>query len=60
MVALTAAALGELVASTLVAFALFQVLAAALGGQAREVDVHRAIGAGASDPSPRMRSGFED
>ena len=38
-------------ATTLVTFALFQLLAAALAGQAREVDVHRAVGAGASDPA---------
>jgi len=49
-VSLTTAALGELIATTLVMFALFQLLAAALAGQAREVDVHRAVGAGASDP----------
>jgi hypothetical protein len=52
VVSLTAAALGELMATTLVTFALFQLLAVALAGQAREVDVHRAVGAGASDPGP--------
>lgn len=51
VIALTTAALGELMATTLVTFALFQLLAAALAGQAREVDVHRAVGAGASDPA---------
>jgi hypothetical protein len=59
-VALTSAALGALVASTLVTFALFQILAAALARQAREVDVHRAVGPGASEPGPRFNSGFED
>jgi hypothetical protein len=59
-VALTTAALGSLVASTLVTFALFQILAAALARQARKVDVHRAIGAGGSDPGTRSNSGFED
>jgi hypothetical protein len=56
--ALTTAALGSLVALTLVVFAFFQILAAALARQARNVDVHRAIGPGASDPGPR--SSFED
>jgi hypothetical protein len=60
MVAMTAAALGELIATTLVTFALFQILAAALAGQARQVDVHRAVGAGASEPGPRLDSRFED
>jgi hypothetical protein len=59
-VALTAAALGALVASTLVTFAVFQILAAALARHARKVDVHRAVGPGASDPGPRSNSGFED
>jgi hypothetical protein len=58
--ALSAAALGALVASTLVTFAVFQILAAALARQARQVDVHRAVGPGASDPGPRFNSGFED
>jgi hypothetical protein len=58
--ALTAAALGALVAATLVTFALFQVLAAALASQARQVDVHRAVGPGASDPSPRFDSDFSE
>ena len=60
MIALTATALGALVTSTLVMFALFQILAAALAGQAREVNVHRAVGPSASDPGPRFNSGFED
>jgi hypothetical protein len=59
-VALTASALGALVASTLLAFALFQILAAALAGKARSVDVHRPVGPGASDPSPRFHSDFGD
>jgi hypothetical protein len=58
--ALTTGALGALVASTLLAFALFQILAAALAGRARRVDVHRAVGPGASDPGPRFHSGFGD
>jgi hypothetical protein len=58
-VALTSAALGALVACTLVTFAVFQILAAALARQARKVDVHRAIGPGASEPA-RFNSGFED
>ena len=58
--ALTAAALGALVASTLVTFAFFQILAAALARQARKVDVHRAVGPGASDPGPGSSSSFED
>ncbi|MGO9713440.1 MAG: hypothetical protein ACLQBL_31575 [Polyangiaceae bacterium] len=58
--ALSAAALGALVATTLVTFALFQLLAAVLGGQARQVDVHRAVGPGASDPGPKHDSAFED
>ncbi len=41
------AALGELAASALVAFALFQLLAAAFAVRARKVDVHRAAGASA-------------
>jgi hypothetical protein len=57
---LTTAALGALVAATLLGFALFQLFAAALAGRARAVDVHRAVGAGASDPSPRFHSGFSD
>ncbi len=56
--ALLVAALGALVASTLVTFAVFQLLAAALAGHAREVDVHRAVGPGASDPG--RSSGFDD
>jgi hypothetical protein len=58
--ALSAAALGGLVSTTLVAFAVFQVLATALAGQARQVDVHRAVGPGASDAGPRFNSGFGD
>jgi hypothetical protein len=57
---LSAAALGALVATTLVTLAVFQILAAALARQARKVDVHRAVGPGASDPGPRFNSGFED
>jgi hypothetical protein len=49
-----AAAIGELLCASLVAFALFQLLAAALGGQARQVDVHQIVGASASpDESER-------
>jgi hypothetical protein len=59
-VALTSAALGALVAATLVTFALFQLLAVALADRARKVDVHRAVGPGASEPGPRFDSGFED
>ena len=59
MVDWTAAALGQLLASTLVTFALFQVLAAAFGARARKVDVHRAIGAGVTR-APASRSGFDD
>lgn len=58
--ALSAAALGALVAATLVTLAVFQVLATALAGQARRVDVHRAVGPSASDPGPRFNSGFSD
>ncbi len=58
--ALLSAAAGALVISTLVTFALFQILAAALARQARKVDVHRAVGPGASEPGPRFNSGFED
>jgi hypothetical protein len=52
-----AAALGELIASTLVTFALFQILAALLSSRARQVDVHQIVGAGApSHPdTERMR-----
>jgi hypothetical protein len=60
ILALSSAALGALVASTLVTFAIFQILAAAFARQARKVDVHRAVGPGASDPGPRFNSGFED
>jgi hypothetical protein len=56
--ALTTATLGSLVALTLVVFAFFQILAVALGHEARKVDVHRAIGPSASDPGPS--SSFED
>ena len=38
----------------------FQIFAAALASRARTVDVHRAVGPGASDPSPRFHSGFGD
>jgi hypothetical protein len=51
IVAATAASIGALIAATLVTFGLFQLLAAALGGQARQVDVRRAIGPGASEPA---------
>ena len=49
---LGAAALGTLVAASLVTFGLYQMLAAALAGRARKVDVHRAVGPSASDPGP--------
>jgi len=42
-----AAALGELIASMLVTFALFQIAAAIWAERARQVDVHRIVGAGA-------------
>jgi hypothetical protein len=58
--ALTAAALGALVASTLVTLAIFQLFAAALARRARSVDVHRALGPSGSEPGPRSNSGFED
>jgi hypothetical protein len=58
--ALGVAALGALVTSTLVTLAVFQILATALGGQARRVDVHRAVGPSASEPGPRFNSGFSD
>ncbi len=57
---LGAAALGALIASSLVAFGLYQLLAAALAGRARTVNVHRPVGPSASDPGSRFNSGFED
>jgi hypothetical protein len=46
MTAFGAGALGELIASMVVTFAVFQIFAAALGGKARQVDVHQIVGAG--------------
>lgn len=44
MSASAAAAAGEIIASMLVTFALFQILAVALAHRAREVDVHEIVG----------------
>jgi hypothetical protein len=52
MVAAMAAGLGELIASTLVTFALFQLFAAVFRSQARLVNVRKAVGAGASEAPP--------
>ena len=54
MLASTAAAVGELVATTLVTFALFQLVAAAFADRARATtDVHQVVGAGVTDPAPQ-------
>ena len=59
MASFGAAALGELIASTLVTFALFQILAATLSGLARQVDVHRIVGASAPRSSASSRPDSE-
>ena len=48
----TVGAAGELAAGALVAFALFQLLAAVLATRARQVDVHRIAGGSAPDLDP--------
>jgi hypothetical protein len=60
ILALTVAAVGALAACTLATFGIFQLLAVALADWARTVDVHRAIGPGASESAPRFDSGFDD
>jgi hypothetical protein len=54
IVPLTTAAVGQLLATSVAVFALFQLLAATFASRAREVDVHQVVGAGASDPSPPL------
>ena len=49
------AGIGEFVASTLVSYAIFQLLAALFAREARKVDVHRIVGPSADD-SERMPS----